>query len=91
MRRHWGACGKFRGLVEPDPTYHGVRYVETFGPAAYILKARTQLLRDLGPAISPLNSWLFLQGIETLALRMERHSSNALRVAQRSSSRGIRR
>ena len=78
----WTASGKFPGITEPDPTYHGVRYVEAFGPAAYIVKARTQLLRDLGPAISPLNSWLFLQGLETLALRMERHSENALRVAQ---------
>jgi O-acetylhomoserine (thiol)-lyase len=78
----WKASGKFPGLVEPDPSYHGISYVEAFGPAAYILKARTQLLRDLGPAISPLNSWLFLQGLETLALRMERHSENALRVAQ---------
>ncbi len=77
----WKASGKFPGLVEPDPSYHGISYVEAFGPAAYILKARTQLLRDLGPAISPLNSWLFLQGLETLALRMERHSENALRVA----------
>ncbi len=78
----WTTSGKFPGLTEPDPTYHGVRYVEAFGPAAYVVKARTQLLRDLGPAISPLNSWLFLQGLETLALRMERHSENALRVAQ---------
>jgi O-acetylhomoserine (thiol)-lyase len=81
-RFDWNASGKFPGLTEPDPTYHGVRYVETFGPAAFAVKARTQLLRDLGPAISPLNSWLFLQGLETLPLRMERHSENALRVAQ---------
>ena len=78
----WAGSGKFPGFTEPDPSYHGVRYVEAFGPAAYIIKARVQLLRDLGPAISPLNSWLFLQGLETLALRMERHSQNALRVAQ---------
>ena len=77
----WSASGKFPGLVEPDPSYHGVRYVEAFGPLAYILKARVQLMRDLGPAISPLNSWLFIQGVETLPLRMERHSENALRVA----------
>lgn len=74
--------GKFPGLVEPDPSYHGVRYVESFGRAAYIAKARTQLLRDLGPALSPFNAFLFLQGLETLPLRMERHSENALRVAQ---------
>jgi O-acetylhomoserine (thiol)-lyase len=78
----WTASGKFPGLVEPDPSYHGVRYVESFGPAAYIIKARVQLMRDLGPAIAPLNSWLFLQGLETLSLRMERHSENALRVAR---------
>lgn len=81
-RFDWTTSGKFPGLTEPDPTYHGVRYVESFGPAAFVVKARTQLLRDLGPAISPLNSWLFLQGLETLPLRMERHSENALRVAQ---------
>ncbi|HLW02006.1 MAG TPA: homocysteine synthase [Ktedonobacterales bacterium] len=78
----WAGSGKFPGFVEPDPSYHGVRYVESFGPAAFIIKARVQLLRDLGPAISPLNSWLFLQGLETLGLRLERHSDNALRVAQ---------
>ncbi len=78
----WAASGKFPGFVDPDPSYHGVRYVEAFGPAAYIIKARVQLLRDLGPAISPLNSWLFLQGLETLGIRLERHSDNALRVAQ---------
>ena len=78
----WSASGKFPGLTEPDPSYHGVRYVEAVGPLAYIIKARVQLLRDLGPAISPLNSWLFLQGLETLPLRMERHSENALKVAQ---------
>ncbi len=78
----WAGSGKFPGLVDPDPSYHGVRYVESFGPAAFIIKARVQLLRDLGPAISPLNSWLFLQGLETLGLRLERHSDNALRVSQ---------
>lgn len=79
---NWATSGKFPALVEPDPSYHGVRYVEAFGSLAYILKARVQLMRDLGPAISPLNSWLFIQGVETLPLRMERHSQNALRVAQ---------
>lgn len=73
--------GRFPGLVEPDPSYHGLRFVDALGPLAYIIKARVQLLRDLGPAISPLNSWLFLQGLETLPLRMERHSQNAQRVA----------
>jgi O-acetylhomoserine (thiol)-lyase len=74
--------GRFPGLVEPDPSYHGLRFVEALGPLAYIIKARVQLMRDLGPAIAPLNGWLFLQGLETLPLRMERHSQNALRIAE---------
>ncbi len=74
--------GRFPGLVEPDPSYHGVKFVETFGNLAYILKARVQLLRDLGPALSPFNAFLFLQGLESLHLRMERHSSNAQAVAE---------
>jgi O-acetylhomoserine (thiol)-lyase len=74
--------GRFPGLVEPDPSYHGLRFVDALGPLAYIIKARVQLLRDIGPAISPLNSWLFLQGLETLPLRMERHSQNAQRIAE---------
>jgi O-acetylhomoserine (thiol)-lyase len=78
----WAASGRFADLTGPDPSYHGIRYVEAFGPLAYILKARVQLLRDLGPATTPFNSWLFLQGLETLPLRMERHSQNALRIAQ---------
>jgi O-acetylhomoserine (thiol)-lyase len=78
----WAGSGRFPGLVEPDPSYHGLRYVEAFGSLAYILKARVQLLRDLGAATTPFNSWLFLQGLETLALRMERHSQNALRIAE---------
>ena len=78
----WAGSGRFPSLTEPDPSYHGVRYVEAFGPAAYIIKARVQVLRDIGPAVAPFNSWLFLQGLETLALRMERHSANALHVAK---------
>jgi O-acetylhomoserine (thiol)-lyase len=78
----WAASGKFPELTEPDPSYHGVRYVASFGNLAYIIKARVQLLRDLGASMSPFNSWLFLQGLETLGLRMERHSENALAVAQ---------
>jgi O-acetylhomoserine (thiol)-lyase len=74
--------GKYPDLVEPDPTYHGLKYVETFGEAAYITKARVHLLRDLGPAMSPFNAFLFLQGLETLPLRMERHSKNATEVAK---------
>lgn len=78
----WKASGKFPGLTEPDPSYHGVVYTEAVGPIAYIIKARVQLLRDLGATISPFNSWLLLQGLETLHLRVERHSSNALAVAE---------
>lgn len=78
----WAASGKFPGLTEPDPSYHGVVYTEAVGPIAYIIKARVQLLRDLGSTISPFNSWMLLQGLETLHLRMERHSENALKVAQ---------
>lgn len=78
----WKASGKFPGLTEPDPSYNGVVYTDAVGPIAYIIKARVQLLRDMGAAISPFNSFLLLQGLETLHLRMERHSSNALAVAQ---------
>jgi O-acetylhomoserine (thiol)-lyase len=79
----WGN-GKFPELTEPDPSYHGMKFFDTFGPMkiAYILKMRTQLLRDLGPAMSPFNAFLFLQGLETLHLRMQRHSENALAVGQ---------
>ncbi|MDK8193624.1 homocysteine synthase [Paenibacillus sp. UMB7766-LJ446] len=78
----WKASGKFPGLTEPDSSYHGVVYTEVVGPIAYIIKARVQLLRDFGATISPFNSWLLIQGLETLHLRVERHSSNALAVAQ---------
>ena len=81
-RFDWAASGRFPELVEPDPSYHGVRYAEAFGPLAYILKLRVQLLRDLGPALSPFNAFLFLQGLETLPLRIARHSENALAVAR---------
>ncbi|MCD8826707.1 homocysteine synthase [Staphylococcus gallinarum] len=74
--------GKFPGLVEPDESYHGISYVNDVGEAAYITKARVQLLRDLGSAVSPFNVHEFLIGLETLHLRLERHSKNALRVAQ---------
>ncbi|MEI0738928.1 homocysteine synthase [Paenibacillus sp. JTLBN-2024] len=78
----WAQSGKFPGLTEPDPSYHGVVYTQAVGPLAYIIKARVQLLRDMGATISPFNSWMLLQGLETLHLRMERHSQNALKVAQ---------
>ncbi|PIQ85446.1 MAG: O-acetylhomoserine aminocarboxypropyltransferase [Candidatus Omnitrophica bacterium CG11_big_fil_rev_8_21_14_0_20_43_6] len=77
--------GKFPLIAEPDPSYHGINFVEALKPLgniAYIIKARVCLLRDLGPAVSPFNSFLFLQGLETLALRMPRHSENALAVAK---------
>ncbi|AVQ35200.1 homocysteine synthase [Staphylococcus kloosii] len=74
--------GKYPGLVEPDESYHGISYVNDVGAAAYITKARVQLLRDLGSAVSPFNVHEFLIGLETLHLRMQRHSENALRVAQ---------
>ena len=74
--------GKFTGLTTPDPGYHGIKHTEQFGEAAYIGKARVGLLRDLGSCISPFNSFLLLQGIETLGLRMERHCENALKIAK---------
>lgn len=76
------ANGKFPELVEPDPSYHNLKFVETFGPLAYMIKVRVQLQRDLGPALSPFNAFLILQGVETLSLRVQRHSDNALKVAQ---------
>src|ERR687894_744500 len=74
--------GKFPGFTEPDPSYHGLQFYPALGELAYILKARIQMLRDYRPALSPFNSFLFLQGLETLPLRMERHSQNALAVAE---------
>jgi O-acetylhomoserine (thiol)-lyase len=77
--------GKFPLIADPDPSYHGINFVEALKPLgniAYIIKARVTLLRDLGPAVSPFNSFLFLQGLETLHLRLPRHSENALAVAQ---------
>lgn len=76
------ANGKFPGLVEPNPSYEGLSFVENFGNLAYIIKARTTILRDTGASISPFNSFLFLQGIETLSLRMERHVSNTKKIAE---------
>ncbi|MCM8763904.1 MAG: O-acetylhomoserine aminocarboxypropyltransferase/cysteine synthase [Candidatus Omnitrophica bacterium] len=80
-RFNW-ANGNFPLISEPDPSYHGLNFIETFGNIAYIVKARVILLRDLGPALSPFNSFLFLQGLETLHLRMPKHSENALAVAE---------
>lgn len=73
--------GKFPELSEPDPSYHGLVYTEHFGDAAFIAKARVQMLRDLGSCQSPFNSFLFLQGLETLSLRMEKHCENAMKIA----------
>ena len=74
--------GRFPQLLEPSKGYHGIRFYETFGDFAYIMKARVEGLRDFGPALSPFNSFQFLQGLETLKLRMQCHSENALAVAQ---------
>lgn len=78
----WNASGRFPAFVEPDPAYHGLKFHETFGNLAFILRARVLGLRDMGAALSPFNAWMFLQGLETLALRMERHSENGLKVAE---------
>jgi O-acetylhomoserine (thiol)-lyase len=74
--------GRYLELTEPDPSYHGIKYVESFGELAYIIKARTQFLRDMGSCMSPFNAFLFLQGLETLHLRMPRHCENALSLAR---------
>jgi O-acetylhomoserine (thiol)-lyase len=79
--------GRFPQLLEPSKGYHGIRFYETFGDFAYIMKARVEGLRDFGPALSPFNAFLFLQGLETLKLRMACHSSNALAVAEFLASR----
>lgn len=78
----WAASGKFPEMTTPDDSYHGVVYTEHFGKAAYIAKARVQLMRDLGSTPAPMNAFLLNLGLETLHLRMERHSSNALKVAE---------
>ena len=78
----WAASGKFPGLSEPNPSYHGVVFTEACGNIAYIMKLRTTLMRDQGAAISPFNSFLLLQGLETLSLRVERHVANTLKVIE---------
>lgn len=78
----WQASGRFPGLTTPDESYHGIRYAQDVGPAAYITKARVQLLRDTGACLSPFNAFLFLQGLETLSLRVERHVSNTIKIAK---------
>jgi len=76
----WAANDKFPGLSKPNPSYHGVVFTEAVGNLAYIIKVRVTLLRDTGATVSPFHSFLFLQGLETLSLRVERHVSNALKV-----------
>ncbi len=78
----WSSSGRFPHFSEPEPAYHGLRFLETFGPMTFILRARVLGLRDMGAAISPFNAWMFLQGLETLHLRMERHSENSMTVAR---------
>ncbi len=80
-RFDWAASGRFPFLTEPDPSYHGIRYAQDVGAAAYITKLRVTLLRDTGACISPFNAFLLLQGLETLSLRVERHVANARRIA----------
>ncbi|WP_050698106.1 O-acetylhomoserine aminocarboxypropyltransferase/cysteine synthase family protein [Anaeromassilibacillus senegalensis] len=81
-RFDWTASGKFPCLTEPDPSYHGIRFTEACGSAAYITRIRTVLLRDTGATLSPFHSFLFLQGLETLSLRVERHVENTVRVVE---------
>lgn len=78
----WEASGKFPDLVNPNPSYHGVSFTKAAGPAAFVTKIRAILLRDTGATLAPLNAWLFLQGLETLSLRVERHVENALKVVE---------
>jgi O-acetylhomoserine (thiol)-lyase len=78
----WTASGKFPGLTEPDESYHGIKYAEALGEMAYIIKARVQLLRDIGAALSPFNAFLFLQGLETLSLRVRQHVSNTKKIVK---------
>ena len=81
-RFDWAQGGRFPDFVDPDPSYDGLRYAAAFGNLAYVVKARVQLLRDLGAALSPFNAWLLLQGLETLGVRIERHVANAQAVAE---------
>ena len=78
----WKASGKFPQLTEPNPSYHGISFADAAGPAAFVTRIRAILLRDTGATLSPLHAWIFLQGLETLSLRVERHVENALKVVQ---------
>ncbi len=76
----WKASGKYPWISEPNPSYHGVSFTEAAGPAAFVTYIRAVLLRDTGATISPFHAFMFLQGLETLSLRVERHVSNALKI-----------
>ena len=78
----WKASGKFPQLTEPNPSYHGISFADAAGPAAFVTRIRAILLRDTGATLSPLHAWIFLQGLETLSLRVERHVENALKVVE---------
>lgn len=78
----WEASGKFDSLIKPNPSYHGISFTKACGPAAFVTKVRAILLRDTGATVSPFNAFLFLQGLETLSLRVERHTYNALKVVE---------
>ena len=78
----WEASGKYPVLTEPDPSYHGISFTKAAGPAAFVTRIRAILLRDIGATLSPFHAFLFLQGLETLSLRVERHVENALKVAE---------
>lgn len=78
----WAGSGKFPGLTEPDPSYHGVKYVEALGSLAYIMKIRVTLLRDTGASLSPFNAFLFIQGLESLPVRVERHVENTIKIVK---------
>ena len=78
----WDASGKFDSLTKPNPSYHGISFTKACGPAAFVTKVRAILLRDTGATVSPFNAFLFLQGLETLSLRVERHTYNALKVVE---------
>lgn len=78
----WEASGKFASLTEPNPSYHGISFTKAVGPAAFVTKIRAILLRDTGATLSPFHAFMFLQGLETLSLRVERHVENALKVVE---------
>lgn len=78
----WASSGRFPGITEPSEGYHGLKFLETFGPVAFIMRCRLVVMRDLGPCLNPFGSFLLLQGLETLSLRVQRQSDNALALAQ---------